>query len=60
MTKYRVKVWYTVSRFKEVDIEAEDAAAAEQHGQSMIESEDTDGWEEHFDSSVDIDVEELE
>ena len=59
MPRYNIRVWYTVPRWKEVQVEADSPASARRIGHRMLESEDTNSWQEWDDCETEIDVEEV-
>jgi hypothetical protein len=59
MARYTVRVWYTVPRWKEIEIDAPDERTAYNIGAQMLEISDTNEWSEWDDAETQIDVERI-
>jgi hypothetical protein len=54
--KYNVRMWYTVSRMKDIVIKANSLDEAEKIAWETAQEEDTSDWEECDDANFEIDV----
>ena len=58
MTKFNAQIWYTVSRYHRVEIEAETQDEAESEAWAIALDANVDDWVTCEDSSFEIDVRE--
>ncbi len=52
-------MWYTVSRFKKIILEAENQTEADNEAWSIAMDSDTSTWDECDDSNFEIDIDEV-
>jgi hypothetical protein len=56
MPKWKVRAWYSVPRWKEIEVDAPDERTAYKMGEALVENEDTRSWQEWSDAEVQVDV----
>jgi|LakMenE01Jun11ns_1017448.scaffolds.fasta_scaffold9573255_2 hypothetical protein len=56
MPKWKVRAWYSVPRWKEIEVDAPDERTAYKMGEALVENEDTSSWQEWSDAEVQVDV----